>query len=559
MWSTAQVKLVGHVLDASTGAGVANAHVVLSGENAVAVTANTGATGAFELALEPGKQYTVSEAAAEDYEPYSREWSSSAITIATGSDARTQDVTLYLKPMVEYTGVVQDMHEARVAGASIRLVDLRPTEHAVDSLADELTSDGRGEFKFYAPENALLEAWHRAHGSGRARIDATVAFTRRLVIRLDQAADATLSTAGITGRVVAANGTPIPSAAVRAVHVETYEMHPRAQVLAGADGQFEIEGLDAGMHVVWVVCEGCASTRSRVMTGTDVTLTVGRGSELAGRVVDANNGAPVQMFSVQLLRRRGTHHVVLEEVTVVHPDGRFELRGVPDGDFFVRAAARGHAISDLVSVSVAETDFKRAEVLVRLERGAAIEGVVLDRSSNAPIERALVAVEGSSEFRSAALAIGVSTITDSAGRFAITGVSPGLRSVRAGTAGYHMAMVSGLEANAGTTIGPLEIKLTKTGMNEQPQVDLSGIGARLESDEGVLVVADIVKHGGASIAGLRVGDVIVKVDGELVTALGVRAAIERTRGPPGSSVLLTLRGPDETLKDIRVLRRPFRY
>jgi hypothetical protein len=225
----------------------------------------------------------------------------------------------------------------------------------------------------------------------------------------------------------------------------------------------------------------------------------------------------------------------------------------------IRAAAQGHATSDLVSASVSETDLVPQEVVVRLRRGASINGVVLDSANNAPIARARVAVEGSSEFGSSTLPLGASTMTDSAGRFVLAGIAPGARSVRAGTSGYHMAMVSGLQAEDGGKIGPLEFRLTKTGANEQPRVDLIGIGARLESDEGVFRVAELVEGGGASLAGLKVGDVIVKLDGELVVRLGVRAAIERTRGPAGSIVVVSLRGPNQELRDVTVQRRPFRY
>lgn len=556
--STVPISLSGYVLDQTTGDGVANAHVTLGRDDDTAITADTDADGAFTITLKASGRYVVTDVSAKDYLPFSPEWSSSPISVVARAGGRIDDVTLYLRPMVEYTGIVEGNQRARVAGAAVKLVDLRPNEHASDWLRDEFVSDNNGEFKFYAPEGALLEARHRT-GSGRGRVDANVAFTRRFVIRLDQAADAKLGVANISGRVVDMNGMPLPGYGVQAVHIETDRMHPRAQVRTAPDGRFEIDGLDIGAHVVWAVCEGCASTRTRVMTGGEVTLTVGLGGAVAGRVVDGKDGRPVQMFAAQLIRMRGTHQIVLDELTVVDHEGRFEFRGLPAGSYMTRAAAQGHATSDLVPASVSENYVAPQEVTVRLRRGASIDGVVVDSATKAPIARARVAVEGSSEFGSSTLPLGASTLTDGSGRFVLSGIAPGARSVRAGTSGYHMALVSGLQAADGGKIGPLEVKLTKAGANEQPQVELTGIGARLESDEGVLRVAEVVEGGGAKVAGLKVGDVVVAIDGEPVVRLGVRAAIERTRGPAGSTVLLSLRGPNESLRDVPVQRRSFRY
>jgi C-terminal processing protease CtpA/Prc len=119
--------------------------------------------------------------------------------------------------------------------------------------------------------------------------------------------------------------------------------------------------------------------------------------------------------------------------------------------------------------------------------------------------------------------------------------------------------VSGLAVAEGGDIGPITVKLTKTEEGEEPRIELTGIGAVLSPKDDALLLGQILPGGGAAEAGLAPGDAIVRVDGQDVTVLGFEQAIQRIRGPEGSSVILGVRkaGGGEPI-DIVVTRRRIR-
>ena len=62
--------------------------------------------------------------------------------------------------------------------------------------------------------------------------------------------------------------------------------------------------------------------------------------------------------------------------------------------------------------------------------------------------------------------------------------------------------------------------------------------------------------GGAAQAGLSEGDEILSVDGQPVTELGFRGAIQNIRGPEGSCVPLGVRrAHSQQISEINVCRR----
>jgi len=85
-----------------------------------------------------------------------------------------------------------------------------------------------------------------------------------------------------------------------------------------------------------------------------------------------------------------------------------------------------------------------------------------------------------------------------------------------------------LKADTSGEFGGLGIELTSRVQTKN--------GARSES----LVVVAPIDDTPASRAGIRSGDVIVKIDGAPVSDLDLTTAVSRMRGPPGSKVVLTI-------------------
>jgi carboxyl-terminal processing protease len=93
----------------------------------------------------------------------------------------------------------------------------------------------------------------------------------------------------------------------------------------------------------------------------------------------------------------------------------------------------------------------------------------------------------------------------------------------------------------------------------QEQTDIagkfSGIGAQLGAKDGLPVIVAPFDGSPAAQAGIKAGDVIVRVNGEDVTSLPLNQIVNRIRGPEGTQVTLTILRPDEgKSQDIMITR-----
>lgn len=85
-------------------------------------------------------------------------------------------------------------------------------------------------------------------------------------------------------------------------------------------------------------------------------------------------------------------------------------------------------------------------------------------------------------------------------------------------------------------MNPDESKDFENGLEGQ----LEGIGAELEVKEGKLIVVTPLKNSPAAEAGVRAGDIIYKIDGELAEEMTFYNAIRKIRGKKGTKVTLTV-------------------
>jgi carboxyl-terminal processing protease len=87
------------------------------------------------------------------------------------------------------------------------------------------------------------------------------------------------------------------------------------------------------------------------------------------------------------------------------------------------------------------------------------------------------------------------------------------------------------------------------------QGNFSGIGAQIQVKEGHVVVLAPLEDSPAQRAGLKSGDIILKVNGEDVTGLSVEEAVTRIVGKPGTSVTLTVLSPrTQHARDVTIVR-----
>jgi carboxyl-terminal processing protease len=82
-----------------------------------------------------------------------------------------------------------------------------------------------------------------------------------------------------------------------------------------------------------------------------------------------------------------------------------------------------------------------------------------------------------------------------------------------------------------------------------------GIGAEVQMKNGQLVIVAPIDGSPAQKAGLKPGDVILKVNGQEVSGLPIDQAVDRILGPAGTQVKLTILNPTTTeTRDVTLVR-----
>lgn len=556
----------GRVVSWGTGLGVAGATVTFE-RGGVTSSVTADKSGAFKfIPSEPGL-YEIAIVAADGYLPFSPALGQSPLTLSARSGERIRDILLYLTPAIQYAGVVLNPSQEPVAGAEVRLLEEDGGEAKIAPLPDRFTTDAKGEFRFSAPDYALLEASHPDFNPARARVDFTVQTSRRAVLRLGAKSERP-ARATIAGRVVDAKGAAVDGAHVfarltNALPAAFEGATPTfSSVISDEEGKFSLE-TDAGeRYDVTASHQGLAPGEAKgVASGTqDLTLTLTKGAALRGVVRDKATSAPVVAFTVTVLKaigplERSEYHVM----TFFDAQGRYEIAGLDSGSFMLVVAAHGYASSPEVPFEVPDPAADPAPVDVALSRGSRLTGSVLEEKTKKPIEGARVSLEGRSGSGSGGAPLLASTTSGADGGFELSGLGPGMRSITVVAAGHHGRIVSGLAVAEGKDLGPITVELAKTEEGEEPRIELTGIGAVLSAKDDGLVVGQVLPGGGAQEAGLGPGDVLLGIDGLLITEIGFEQAVQRIRGPEGSSVtLLVRRAAGGEPVDIVVFRRRIR-
>ncbi len=105
-------------------------------------------------------------------------------------------------------------------------------------------------------------------------------------------------------------------------------------------------------------------------------------------------------------------------------------------------------------------------------------------------------------------------------------------------AAYRAA--EGLVNSVGDTYTTFMRPLDTKNFQDQLGGEVSGIGAQVEYHDNALTVVAPLSGSPAMKAGVKPGDVIMAVDGKSLAGLNLLQAIDKVRGPRGTSVVLTI-------------------
>jgi hypothetical protein len=255
-----------------------------------------------------------------------------------------------------------------------------------------------------------------------------------------------------------------------------------------------------------------------------------------GRVVRAGGGAPVKGFTLSI-RSQERGSFMVGDRTWEFAGDRFELRDLPAAPIRLVVHTTDGAGGE---AGVTPTSGAVAEVDITVQSMAGVRGRVLDAATKAPISEAMVFIDGDRSPNP-------DNATTGDGRFTVEGVTPGERTlvIIGGPArGVDRRPVTLVEGQV-LDLGDIELR--------EATVPPGSIGAMVSPGGAQLTVSNVTPEGPAARAGVQIGDVLLKVDGTAVA--NPVDAFRLLRGPPGSTVVLTVRRAGAE-RSISVTRAP---
>jgi carboxyl-terminal processing protease len=92
--------------------------------------------------------------------------------------------------------------------------------------------------------------------------------------------------------------------------------------------------------------------------------------------------------------------------------------------------------------------------------------------------------------------------------------------------------------------------------NKNTQGEFSGVGIQIQSDDdGSLKVVSPLEDSPGYKAGIKAGDIITRIDGKNAKGISLNQAVKHITGKPGTSVTLTVRSADLSVKDYTIVRQ----
>lgn len=433
--------------------------------------------------------------------------------VYVGPGATQRDVEIVLSPAGRVAGTVLDELGDGVADV---LVEVRSERDPSPVIA---FTDAYGRFAIEATGSVIVRALPTDRPPSDARLSVTSGAERDVVLTLDPAGLA------IAGQVVDARGFPVEGVQLRVEALRPGVALTRT-AFTGEDGRFELASLPAPpLRIVADHTDYAVGTSVDVASLDEVSIVLAPGLRAVGSVVGAWSAEPIPGARVRLVSE-GLPPVVRESVT--REDGQFAVPRLGEGAYSLRIEAPGHVPYEerVVARTTRSGEVEIDEVA--LEPGQRVEGDVVDHLGSV-VGGASVEVEGT----------GLVTRTDEHGHFAVDAVPAGevivsVRHVAAGEIRLGRDVVRGRDE--------LDVRVHLPGRLDDAPTASSAPRARsiaitLDDERGV---SDIVRGSSAERIGIRVGDVLVEVDGREVSSPA--AARSAFGGPPVPALLTFTRG-----------------
>lgn len=414
------------------------------------------------------------------------------ITVAANEDRKGVDLELDLSGSI--SGIVVDQNGAPVPGVFVRFSLLRGTDFGVATTDDDgrftaRALSGGGDYIYEVRERDgsalkyLPLAGKRfppiAVADGRTAVKDV-----RIQIRREQLV--------ISGRVVDADGKPVPDTRVRAMPAQLGWWRVPTGT-SDASGAFTITELPSGTYELHASgARGDVRMKDVSAGRTDVTLRLEAFGSIAGTLEGFSDRVEVSVM--------GSGGYFPAAVT----GSTFSVRNVPAGDYRIMAISKNMNATASVTVSPGKT----ANVTLSKPTFGIVEGTVRDEKTRAAVPNLTCGVMARVAADEPYYGESARATTDTSGGFRMERVRTGSNVIRCAGAGFKATTTIDVRANQ-----VARVELVARAAAEQPPREMRDAGMTLETKLDLVMVTSVKPGGAADRAGITVGDVVLEVDG----------------------------------------------
>ncbi|MEM9861336.1 MAG: carboxypeptidase regulatory-like domain-containing protein [Myxococcota bacterium] len=415
-----------------------------------------------------------------------------------------EEITLILREGATLSGRVVDGRGYAIEGATVDVVQ------ANDDFPRTVLVDADGAFNFAGLIGTVTVTARPVAGAAAIETLVLVPGQARYLQLVLEAGTSTFE-----GRLVDARGFGV-AAAELLIESATGRRPFSMRATSEADGTFLLRDVPPPPYRVVVDHAPFARAETTHASAAPLQLVLQLGARAVGTVRDDFRAVPLAGAQVSVIESDGEE---LQRITS-DDEGRFAFDRLAVGNYRIVAESGGQRLER--SLTVAGPD---PLALAPFSFGAAgaVAFTVVD-SLGDPASDALIEIEGE-------------TLTsDRRGNARRSGLSPGLYEVRvrhpeAGNAQSRRVRVVQGEAADARFVLPGRIAPGRQRAAERSNaITREGVAIRVERSGAAVRIAEVVAGSRAARAGLRVGDELVRLDGEAVLSAGTARSVLRGEG-----------------------------
>lgn len=486
--------------------------------------------------------------------------------IDIAANGATEDQRLVLEAGGTITGRVVDANRRPISGAQVRVIGKRRRGGAGAHTADDgtFTMDAvrPGEHRVVAQSGWFNEM--RAPGTTDDDLQGVA-----VVVKAGESVSVDLVVeeqfGKIEGRVIDSDGGPVDDAFVHATRVSDsaaasakggrasarWGAWTRTPSLTDQDGTFTLDDLEVGTHNVMAMRKGGGEgVVESVKTGTSgVVVQLSEGGSVSGKVGLSSGGSP-KRFSVSA---QASAAGVWRDETFFETGGTFKMTDLPAGTYDITVSAAEGTTTTKIELALGAN---KSDVDLVLTPKIDVTGTVVDLKTGAPVPGMKVSIMPRKGGFSFSLDdSSKEDVSDDQGKFKVSAAPAG--SVRvmvmprnffgADDANYGWHNVT---ATIPADASPYELPPIKVVASKAKQRERAGDfgitfkeGDPEQEDEDVPLTIAVIRPGSPAAASeMKIGDVVVEVDGEDVTGTKKYLYHSLVRVNAGDKVVFGLEG-----------------